>query len=54
MFFLRRCYIVEEAKREAIFPTKHGALSRPLSENKKGVVFLEEPEPELKLAEEYP
>jgi hypothetical protein len=53
-FSFHRRYIVGEAKREAIFLTKQSVLSRALSENKKGVIFLEEPEPELKLAEEEP
>jgi hypothetical protein len=38
----------------AIFPTKQGALSRALPKNKEGVVFLEEPEPELELAQKEP
>lgn len=31
-----------------------GALSRDLPENKEGPIFLEEPEPVLKLAEDEP
>jgi hypothetical protein len=53
MSSLRRRYIVGEATRESIFPTKQGALCRALSKN-KGVVFLEERELKLKLAEEEP
>lgn len=34
--------------------TKQCALSKALPENKEGVVFLEEPEPELELAEKEP
>jgi hypothetical protein len=53
-FSPHRRYIVGEAARGAIFPIKHGALSRALPENKERVVFLEEPEPGLKLTEEEP
>jgi hypothetical protein len=52
---LCRAHIAQEAIREAIFSTKQSALSKVFfSENKKDIVFLKEPEPGLKLAEEEP
>lgn len=52
--FLFVGYIVGEATKGAIFLSNLGALSRDLPEDKERVVFLEEPKPVLKLAEEEP